>query len=138
MEHMSTYFFGIYDYMLGYYSRISTVPVIASVDHLNSKNHPERMIHDGLSTVYSLSNYIENIIVKIENFKNVSQYYHESSCTHRLHDIKIPLFFLSSFDDPILGNKTIPIDKCYENIFLGVTKAGGHIGFFEGFLCPSG
>jgi predicted alpha/beta-fold hydrolase len=75
--------------------------------------------------------------MKIEHFKGgLPFYYNESSCTQRLHDIKIPLFFLSALDDPILGNKTIPIDKCYENILLGVTKAGGHIGYFEGLIFP--
>jgi len=50
--------------------------------------------------------------------------------------VKIPLFFLSAHDDPIFGNKTIPYDKVFENILIGVTKAGGHLGYFEGTVLP--
>jgi len=45
---------------------------------------------------------------------------------------------LSSNDDPILGNKCIPIDKVSENVMIGVTKAGGHVGYFHGFIAPRG
>lgn len=75
-----------------------------------------------------------DVIVKIESFKSIEHYFHESSCTHRLKQITKPIFFLNANDDPIMGNKMIPIDKCYDNILLGVTKAGGHVGYFEGML----
>jgi predicted alpha/beta-fold hydrolase len=109
MSYMSNSFFGIYDYGLGYYSRLIAVPVVKAIDDMNSKTHPDRIVGDAINTVYSLSQYIERVIVKMEGMKSVAQYHHDSSCTHRLHDIKIPLFFLSALDDPVLGNKSIPI-----------------------------
>lgn len=84
-----------------------------------------------------MTHFVEKAIVKIENFPSVEHYYREASCTHRLKDVKIPLFFLSALDDPIMGSKVIPIDKCHENILIGVTKTGGHLGYFEGMLLPS-
>ena len=53
-----------------------------------------------------------------------------------MKDIKVPFFFLSSVDDPIMGPKVIPIDHCYDNILIGVTKAGGHCAYFEGSFLP--
>jgi predicted alpha/beta-fold hydrolase len=44
---------------------------------------------------------------------------------------------MNSIDDPILGSNMIPMKKTYENVLIGVTKAGGHIGYFEGFILPS-
>ena len=76
------------------------------------------------------------MVARIEGIKNFQEYVLESSCTHRLQDVRIPLFFLSAYDDPIFPSKCIPIDKCYENILIGVTKAGGHLCFFEGNLLP--
>lgn len=67
----------------------------------------------------------------------MKSYLTKCSIGHRLHEFNIPTFFLSSNDDPIMGNKVIPYDKCYKNILLGVTKAGGHLGYFEGTLLPA-
>ncbi len=55
-----------------------------------------------------------------------------------LKDVRIPLLCINSRDDPILHHSTIPFDeaKSNENIILLVTKTGGHVGWFEGFLNP--
>jgi predicted alpha/beta-fold hydrolase len=54
-----------------------------------------------------------------------------------LQDVKIPLFFISAKDDPIMGSEVIPIDKCHKHILIGVTAAGGHLGYFEGVVLPT-
>eukprot|EP00347_Sterkiella_histriomuscorum_P004112 403361706 len=136
LKHMSSYWFGLYDYILGYYCRMMNQETIKVIDALNSKTNPDRIIGDELSKIYQLTHFIERIITKIEGIKSWQEYVLESSCTHRLQDIKIPLFFLSAHDDPVFGNKCIPIDKCHENILIGVTKAGGHLGYFEGAFLP--
>eukprot|EP00349_Pseudokeronopsis_sp_Brazil_P005537 CAMPEP_0202959588 /NCGR_PEP_ID=MMETSP1396-20130829/3771_1 /ASSEMBLY_ACC=CAM_ASM_000872 /TAXON_ID= /ORGANISM="Pseudokeronopsis sp., Strain Brazil" /LENGTH=121 /DNA_ID=CAMNT_0049678237 /DNA_START=926 /DNA_END=1291 /DNA_ORIENTATION=- len=101
------------------------------------KCHPERVpSQSDIASVYSLSKYVEKLTVKVEGFKSVAHYYHESSCTHRFKDIKVPSFFISTEDDPVMGSKCIPIDKCGHNILIGVTKAGGHVGHFEGIFLP--
>jgi predicted alpha/beta-fold hydrolase len=135
---MSNHYFGIYDIILGYYARISSQIVIKEIDLLNSKVNPDKVIGEDIGKIFSLTSYTNNVITKLENFKTVSSYYHKSNCTRRLHKIKVPLFFLSALDDPIMGSEIIPFDKCYENILIGVTKAGGHIGYFEGFILPKG
>lgn len=61
----------------------------------------------------------------------------QASCHNLLQDVKIPLFFISAKDDPVMGADVIPIDKCYKYILIGVTKAGGHMGYFEGMFWPT-
>jgi predicted alpha/beta-fold hydrolase len=136
MNHMSTYFFGFYDYILGTFCRIMAEPLVKEIDAINAKQNPDKIIGEDLYKVNTLNQYIDYIILRTENFRNLQHYYHEASCTHRLQDIKVPVFFLSANDDPIMGKEVIPIEKCHENILIGVTKAGGHLGYFEGMLLP--
>ena len=110
---MNSYFFGFYDFVLGFYSRLNNAHTVAAIDKINAKNYPEKIVGDSINKVFTLSSFIERVVVKIEGMKNVDYYNHEASCTHRLHDVKIPLFFLNANDDPIMGNKIIPVDKCY-------------------------
>ena len=47
--------------------------------------------------------------------------------------IKRPTFFMNAIDDPIIGEKAIDyevFDK-NENVLLGTTKYGGHLGYYE-------
>jgi predicted alpha/beta-fold hydrolase len=43
---------------------------------------------------------------------------------------------LMAKDDPIIGSDTICYEICNRNpyLLLGVTKRGGHLGYFESFL----
>ncbi len=85
----------------------------------------------------TLTEYCERVLIKIEGIKSLEEYYEMSSCIERMKNVKIPLFFISAEDDPIIGNKVIPIEHCNENIMIGVTKGGGHLCYFEGTLIPS-
>ena len=68
----------------------------------------------------------------------VDEYIFLSDVTPRLHKINKPFFFLSSIDDPFFGSSCIPYDRCYDQILIGVTKHGGHAGWMEGKLLPTG
>lgn len=84
----------------------------------------------------TLTSYSEKVIVKVCGFKDIDQYYFESSCTHRLSNIQIPVFFLNAIDDPIFGSDVIPKEANHENVLIGTTEFGGHLGYFEGLLFP--
>eukprot|EP00347_Sterkiella_histriomuscorum_P007208 403349846 len=49
--------------------------------------------------------------------------------------ITIPTFILMSKDDPIVGERSIDYEGCQgnNNIILGVTEHGGHMGYFDSF-----
>ncbi len=137
---MCTYLFGIFDMILGIFVQITAKRYLNIVDDMNAKTHPERIVGAEINKIFSLRKFSERVTVKTEGtrYKSLNHYYHECSVTHRMQDIKKPTFFISSLDDPIMGPHVIPYEKCYENILLGVTKAGGHLTFFEGLFLPSG
>lgn len=71
---MGEYFFGIYDYILGMYLVRQGRHTIRLVDEMNMKHRPERVIGDIADTVYTLNQFIERIILKMEGFTNIKQY----------------------------------------------------------------
>lgn len=91
-----------------------------------------------MAGVYTLSDDFSKIIAKISGYKNVKEYFIDSTVTHRLKNIKIPTFFLSSIDDPFYGPHVIPVDNNNDKVLIAVTKTGGHLCYFSGFLFPTG
>jgi len=108
-KFMSNNCFGFYQYVMGMFLRISAKAAIEQVDKLNMKKNPERVVGKEIDSIYTLPDFIK-IITKVEGYKSIAHYAHESSLNHRLHEIKKPIFFLSSVDDPIFGPHVIPTD----------------------------
>lgn len=67
---MRSYFFGLYDFILGYYSRIVNVETIRIIDELNLKVNPDRIVGDEINRIYQLTHFIEKIVTRIEGIKN--------------------------------------------------------------------
>ena len=67
-------------------------------------------------------------------FKDVGDYRKQSSVEGLLHKIKVPCFYLHSWDDFVLGPLTIPLQEFEEseNLILATTTAGGHCCHFGG------
>ncbi|ABN67982.2 predicted protein [Scheffersomyces stipitis CBS 6054] len=59
-------------------------------------------------------------------------YYRHASPVQRLHNVRVPVVILSSKDDPITGNRTLPISEVSMNPYttLITTTTGGHLGWF--------
>ena len=87
---------------------------------------------------WSITKFDENFTAPSFGFKDRNDMYDKSSAHHRLPNVKIPTLIVNSKDDPILGTDTyksvLDIIDQNENIILGLTKHGGHIGFFESML----
>lgn len=80
--------------------------------------------------VLNLSNDFSKVVAKMGGYKNVKEYFHDCTVTHRLKDLKVPTFFLSALDDPLYGPHVIPLEIFNENVLLAVTKTGGHLCHF--------
>lgn len=78
------------------------------------------------------------LTVKVFGYDHPEQYYREMSCVPNLHTISVPVLCLSALDDPVITQECIPYEefKNNENLILGVTRCGGHIGWFSGFWNP--
>jgi len=66
-------------------------------------------------------------------YKDRKDYYFKTASVHSIPLIEVPTFFLNSLDDPVVGLKAIDykIFNDNENVALGVTKHGGHMGCYE-------
>lgn len=78
----------------------------------------------------------DQITSKICGYSGAQEYYAANSTHTEIDKIKIPLFALSSLDDPIITPKGIPFEafKASENAILMATTNGGHVGWFTGNL----
>ena len=84
MNHLSTYWFGAYDFILGLFSKLTNQETVQIIDGLNAKLNPDRVVGADYNKQYRLTKFIENIVMKIEGVKNYKDYLWESSCHHRL------------------------------------------------------
>lgn len=74
----------------------------------------------------------DKITSRLFGYDSVHDYYHKSCCNHKLVDIKVPTFFINALDDPVVGEFfEIKQIKDNENILLGTTRHGGHLGYNE-------
>ena len=137
-EHIKSYLFGAYNFVLGYYLKVSMQEPVRIINEMNKKKHPERiMTEEQMNKVYTLTDVTDKILVKVNAFKGgVKGYYRLCNNVANFPKIKKPMFFISALDDPIMGNKVIPFDKVTKNVILGVTKTGGHVAHFEGLIIP--
>ena len=132
VAYQHTSLFGFYDYMLG--QELTTI-----------LNDNKEVMSPHLKDTYgidleerspltpSIKEIEENINRAMEGVKTSEEFYHKISSLHRIPKIKVPTFFLNSLDDPILGKDSIAYEafEDNENVILGVTKHGGHIGYHE-------
>lgn len=66
-------------------------------------------------------------------YGDVDNYYYKASCYHDMEKVKTPTMILMAEDDPLIGKKSICYDiaKKNPNLVMGVTRRGGHLGYFE-------
>ncbi|KAG5896442.1 hypothetical protein JTB14_022521 [Gonioctena quinquepunctata] len=75
---------------------------------------------------------------KMNDFATISEYYKWSSSKYYMNDIKIPMIYINSLDDPIVPIPLLePIKKMAmekgNTAYIEVAH-GGHLGFYEGGL----
>uniref|UniRef100_A0A183C915 AB hydrolase-1 domain-containing protein n=1 Tax=Globodera pallida TaxID=36090 RepID=A0A183C915_GLOPA len=73
---------------------------------------------------------------RVHNFTSVADYYSHISCFPRIKDIKIPMIFVNTLDDPLVPEALWdPVRQLCESHPLHsfvLLKHGGHLGFLEG------
>ena len=73
----------------------------------------------------------KHVTSKVFGFESTEEYYKKESCESQLCDIRKPMLFINSYDDPIIPCASIPVEKIKKNpnLILCMTKSGGHLGF---------
>ncbi|KAK1941059.1 Embryogenesis-associated protein EMB8 [Phytophthora citrophthora] len=71
------------------------------------------------------------------NYKNADAFYEDASSDKKLRAVKVPLLCINAEDDPISVRTALPsralVESC-PNVILCLTKAGGHLAFYESSL----
>lgn len=69
-------------------------------------------------------------------YKNVEDYWRESSCQPYLSKIVVPTLIISSLNDTFISEDCYPYEaaKTNANLFLEIPKYGGHCGFIRHFF----
>lgn len=75
---------------------------------------------------------------RLAGFSNLTDFYTAMSCRPHLANIKVPMVFINSLDDPIVPPPLLEIVRnaalTYPNMIYVEQKFGGHLGFYEGGL----
>ncbi|KAI8323018.1 AB-hydrolase YheT [Martensiomyces pterosporus] len=74
------------------------------------------------------------ILVKVNGYRDLNDYYVRSSSSNYVDDIKIPFLAINSLDDRITPPRGIPREKFQENPNTALTLVphGGHLAFLTG------
>lgn len=83
--------------------------------------------------VSRLRDFDEVFTSKLFGLNGASEYYRLASPVQRLHKVRVPLVILSSKDDPITGQRSLPYDEVKQNpyVLMITTTIGGHLGWFN-------
>ncbi|KAJ2848718.1 hypothetical protein IWW36_003123 [Coemansia brasiliensis] len=82
----------------------------------------------------TIMEFTEEMTRKAFGYKSAKHLLDDSSCGPLLGNIKIPMLFLNSLDDPICIERLIPFEQFANNpyLILALTAHGGHIGYMGG------
>ncbi|KAJ1835870.1 hypothetical protein LPJ63_000792 [Coemansia sp. RSA 2711] len=87
-----------------------------------------------ISQSSSIMEFTEEMTRKAFGYQSAKHLLDDSSCGPHLKNIRIPMLFLNSLDDPICIERLIPFEEFVGNpyLVLALTAHGGHIGYMGG------
>ena len=73
-------------------------------------------------------------------YKDTQDYDYNTSSANFLENVKTPILFVSSLNDPVTVKDAIPYEKIKNNKYclLVVTPSGGHLGWNSGETAQKG
>lgn len=86
---------------------------------------------DGLSKIFTFSEFDERFTAPLNGFKSATDYYTRTASLPLLERIKVPTLLVNAADDPFLSLDCYPYGAAEKNpdLFLKVPRSGGHTGF---------
>lgn len=77
----------------------------------------------------------DRVVAPLHGFKDVHDYYTQSSPKRLLGNVKVPLLAIHAADDPFMTPAVIPTPPDLSpHVTLEVSKKGGHVGFVAGSI----
>lgn len=88
-----------------------------------------------INTLHTFRQFDDKVTSPLHGFKGVDDYYHQASCRQFIPNIKVPTLILHAADDPFMYSHSPPdSDELPDNVWLELTKHGGHVGFISGVI----
>lgn len=86
-----------------------------------------------VNTLKSFWQFDNEVTAPLHDFKDVHDYYQQSSCRQYLYNIQIPTCIIHSMDDPFMYPESVPgRQEISKSVDMQITQYGGHVGFVSG------
>lgn len=100
---------------------------------IKQKQHTDMLNVEEVKSIKTLIDFDNVYTSKAHGFKDALDYYAKSSSLQFLPSVKIPTLILNALNDSFLSPECYPIKSAKENtnLFLEMSKHGGHAGFIQ-------
>lgn len=106
------------------------------IKKLKQKLQAKALIHSSirsipLNKIRSFDDYLSYYNIPFHHFRDVDDFYVQSSCAQYISSIEIPSLMINPLNDPILGPQCYPYElaKANSNFYLETPATGGHLGY---------
>ncbi len=97
------------------------------------KSMPSPVSLENISRLNTFKLFDDQITAPLHGFKDVDDYYEQSSCRQYLKNIRVPTLICHALDDPFMTAAAVPDDKeISDYVTLEISAKGGHVGFVSG------
>ena len=95
--------------------------------------HPPPVPVENLHELQTFRQFDDQITAPLHGFRDVDDYYTQSSSKQFLKDIRTPTLVIQAEDDPFLPADALPVDsELSPSVTLELSSRGGHVGFISG------
>ena len=95
--------------------------------------HPPPVPLENLHELQTFRQFDDRITAPIHGFRDVDDYYTQSSSKQFLKDIRTPTLIIQATDDPFLPAEALPVEsELSPSVTLELSSKGGHVGFISG------
>ena len=117
-------------------------PILALSLKLYAFCHIELLVtnwRDMLYLIFAVTMYqVETFFLHLHGYESLEDYYVDSSAAYSSHNITVPTLAISAEDDPVCCHSASSLDYLGPGLVIVKTLTGGHLGFVEGLLSPTG
>jgi predicted alpha/beta-fold hydrolase len=86
-----------------------------------------------LAGINSFWQYDDAVVAKLHGYRDVHDYYQQSSSRQFLKSITVPTLVIQAADDPFMTLEVLPEEhELSPTVHLEIAKSGGHVGFVTG------
>lgn len=104
------------------------------LQQIQAYEEAKKLQHLGnLHRIHSFWRYDDAVIAKLYGFRDVHDYYQQSSSRQYLKSISIPTLLIQAADDPFMTRSVLPsLSELGPKMSLELSSSGGHVGFVGG------